>query len=462
MTTTRPRRHLRALLAVPAALALLTSAPPAAASGEIGGSGAEFFLDDQLDGTADHHLVYGRADDAVLVGDWDGDGSDTLAVRRGQVYHLRNSLTSGPADTQIAYGRAGDTVLVGDWDGDGTDTLAVRRGNRYFLSNTLTSGDAETELDYGRAADTVLVGDWDGDGTDTLAVRRGNRYFLSNTLTSGDAETELDYGRAADTVLVGDWDGDGTDTLAVRRGVHLHLSNSLVSGDAERSVSFGRTNDTAFAGDWDGDGADTAGLRRPPAAPTPPPPPPAPPTNGGLVGDPPWAGSGTFVAVPGSVAAPPGAARTVRVRIETERGISVDRPTFGDLVMTTLNASRGWGRHGAVSFARTDGPADVVLRLTTPATVDRLCYPLNTQGYTSCRVGSSVVINAYRWAYGAAPFTGAGGSLTSYRDYVVNHEVGHFLGHGHVGCPGPGRVAPVMQQQTLGMQGCVPNGWPYP
>jgi hypothetical protein len=225
-------------------------------------------------------------------------------------------------------------------------------------------------------------------------------------------------------------------------------------------MSFGRTGDRAFAGDFDGDGVDTFALRRPPA---PPPTPPAPTTNGGLVGTPPYAGSGTFAAVPGSTAAGnPNASRIVRVRVETERGIGVDRPEFGRLVMSRLNDTRGWGRYGAVSFARTDGPADVVLRLTTPATVDRLCYPLDTQGYTSCRRGNQVIINVNRWAYGAAPFTNAGGSLNHYRDYVVNHEMGHYLGHGHASCGGAGRLAPVMQQQTLFMSGCRPNGWPYP
>ncbi|MCC8082395.1 MAG: DUF2075 domain-containing protein [Lachnospiraceae bacterium] len=111
--------------------------------------------------------------------------------------------------TKVSYGRSADEVLVGDWDGDGIDTLAVRRdGNIYYFSNSINNPNAEvTRVSYGRAADLVLVGDWDGDGIDTLAVRRnGNIYYFSNSISNPDADvTVVSYGRAADAVYVGTW-----------------------------------------------------------------------------------------------------------------------------------------------------------------------------------------------------------------------------------------------------------------
>ena len=57
-----------------------------------------------------HQVVVGDRDE-VYVGDWNGSGTDTLAVRRANVFFVRNSITTGPADVVFGYGKASDTVL---------------------------------------------------------------------------------------------------------------------------------------------------------------------------------------------------------------------------------------------------------------------------------------------------------------------------------------------------------------
>jgi hypothetical protein len=235
----------------------------------VGGVGVQYFLNDSFSGKANIELIYGEHGDEVYVGDWDGNGSDTLMVRRGSTFYVRNSATSGPADSVFVYGNPGDTVLVGDWDGNGSDTLAVRRGNQFLVKNSVTTGVADSEFLYGDYGDTVLVGNWDGVAGDTLVVRRANRYFVKNDLTTGVASSDFYYGDPSDVVLVGRWSVDQAgDTLGVRRGNAYFLRNSLVSGPADRVLNYGDASDTAFSGDWNGDGVDTLGVRR-----VPPPPP---------------------------------------------------------------------------------------------------------------------------------------------------------------------------------------------
>ncbi|PYF95917.1 hypothetical protein SAMN05216184_1251, partial [Georgenia satyanarayanai] len=224
---------------------------------------AEFHLSNSWAGSTDVHFMYGRWADEVLIGDWDGDGKDTIAVRRGNRFHVSNAQQGGDADTVITYGRPGDVILVGDWDGDGTDTFAVRRGAEYHVKNSLTGGDADAVFHYGRENDAVMVGDWDGNGTDTFAVRRGATYHVKNSLTGGDADTAFTYGRPADVTLAGDWDGDGRDTFTVRRGATYHVNNALRGGAPDTVVTFGRAGDEVHVGDWDGNGTDTLGVRRP-------------------------------------------------------------------------------------------------------------------------------------------------------------------------------------------------------
>ena len=172
----------------------------------------------------------------------------------------------------------------------------------------------------------------------------------------------------------------------------------------------------------------------------------------------PDAGRGTLGVVRGNVAAP-GPGQVVRVRVEVERGLDIDRQAFARFVLATLNDPRSWSHGGARSFARTEGPAAIRVVLASPRTSAGMCRPLITYGRLSCRSGDAAVLTLYRWVKAIDEYRG---NRTGYRRYVVNHEVGHLLRHGHQQCPGAGRRAPLMMQQTKGLQGCRPNPWPYP
>jgi hypothetical protein len=202
-----------------------------------------------------------------------------------------------------------------------------------------------------------------------------------------------------------------------------------------------------------GDAAERSAPPRPRAAPPPPTTAPSPAPTVVPRGD------GDLHVVPGT-SAPSGTGRRTPYVVEVEGGLGVEVPAFVAEVERVLADPRSWGAGGRRSFQRVPG-GDVRFRvaLASPATTDRLCAPLDTAGRVSCANGDRAVLNAARWVAGARSYAG---HLHAYRAYVVNHEVGHALGRGHQACPGPGAPAPVMLQQTLGLDGCEQNPWPYP
>lgn len=169
------------------------------------------------------------------------------------------------------------------------------------------------------------------------------------------------------------------------------------------------------------------------------------------------AATGEVMTVAGS-SAPTEGAEVVRYSVEVEIGLAIDADCFAAVVESVLADERSWGGSGRLSLQRVDqGPVDFRVALLSPARTDAECAPLETNGIFSCWSGTRAAINVWRWEHGTADYADA---LAMYREYVINHEVGHALTHGHVECPAPGEPAPVMQQQTKGLDGCSPNGYP--
>ncbi|UPT44527.1 DUF3152 domain-containing protein [Streptomyces sp. WAC00303] len=179
--------------------------------------------------------------------------------------------------------------------------------------------------------------------------------------------------------------------------------------------------------------------------------------------------SGTFEAVPG-LAKAPGKGQKHRYRIDVEKGLGLDAGLFAEAVQKTLNDDRSWAHNGAMTFERiSSGTPDFVITLASPGTTGDWCAKSGldtTIDNVSCDSAATdrVMINAYRWAQGAATFGPK--ELLPYRQMLINHEVGHRLGHNHVSCRTPGALAPVMQQQTktLELEGikCRANPWVHP
>ncbi|MFJ3938712.1 DUF3152 domain-containing protein [Streptomyces parvus] len=179
--------------------------------------------------------------------------------------------------------------------------------------------------------------------------------------------------------------------------------------------------------------------------------------------------TGEFEAVPG-LAKAPGKGQKHRYRIDVEKGLGLDAGLFAEAVQKTLNDDRSWAHNGAMTFERiSSGQPDFVITLASPGTTGDWCAKSGldtTIDNVSCDSASTdrIMINAYRWAQGAATF--GPDKLLSYRQMLINHEVGHRLGYNHVNCRTPGALAPVMQQQTktLELEGikCKPNPWVHP
>ncbi|MEL6983579.1 MAG: DUF3152 domain-containing protein [Actinomycetota bacterium] len=151
----------------------------------------------------------------------------------------------------------------------------------------------------------------------------------------------------------------------------------------------------------------------------------------------------------------------VPLRLRLDRRVGDEATAgFAELVQAVLTDPRGWAKAGYL-FTFDDTDYDYTLVLAEGDEVDSLCLPYDTFGRFSCQIGPVVALNADRWRSAVESWPA---SLDEYRTMLVNHEVGHLIGQHHPAsrCPGAGQPAPVMAQQSSGVDPCTANPWPLP
>lgn len=156
-------------------------------------------------GVANVTFFFGNPGDYPLIGDFNGDGKDTVSVYRqgeSRVYVVNklgnNGGGLGAAEYSFYFGKPGDKPFVGDFNGNGKDSVGLHRPSTglVYFRNTLTQGNAHQSFLYGNPGDVIMAGDWDGDGDDTVAVYRPSmsRIYVSLSNSSGFADYTLRVG----------------------------------------------------------------------------------------------------------------------------------------------------------------------------------------------------------------------------------------------------------------------------
>ena len=180
-----------------------------------------------------------------LMGDWDGDGTETPGIFVRGRWELWNQLVRPRApDIVGSLGQGGDIPVTGDWNGDGVTDVGVVRGSTWFVSLGPMPADVSAtvwrQFTFGTPRGVPVAGDWNGDGVSGPGTVHGRHWRLAPSVDALSRTTSATYGRPGDVPVVGDWDGDGIDGLGVVRGQTWYLQDSVRSHLASRTLRLSR------------------------------------------------------------------------------------------------------------------------------------------------------------------------------------------------------------------------------
>ena len=179
--------------------------------------GFVYLRNSNTQGIADIRFFFGNPGDIPMAGDFDNDGCDTVGIYRPSetTFYVINDLGAnngglGPADFSFIFGDPGDKPFVGDFNGDGIDTIGLHRESTgiVYFRQTNTTGVADAEFFYGNPDDRFVAGDWViVDGVQTPGVYRPSNatFFLRDSNTQGVGDVSFTFGTGTEMPIAGIW-----------------------------------------------------------------------------------------------------------------------------------------------------------------------------------------------------------------------------------------------------------------
>ncbi len=253
------------------------------------GNGTVSVLLNNGDGTFGPQVTYavGMVPDAIVAGDFTGDGPLDLAVANADAVPASGSYgggstpqwgtgtvsvllgngdgTFGPQVT-YAVGSDPDAIVPGDFTGNGQLDLAVTNANNGTLSVLLGNGNGsfQPQVTYavGTVPDAIVAGDFTGNGRLDLAVANEHDGTVSVLLNAGNAgfqpQVISGLGSSPSAIVAGDFTSNGQLDLAVANSEDNTVSVLLGNGDGtflpQVTYGVGADPDAIVAGDFTGDG----------------------------------------------------------------------------------------------------------------------------------------------------------------------------------------------------------------
>ena len=165
-------------------------------------------------GIAHIRFFFGDPGDVPVAGDFNNDGFDTVSIYRpsNQTFYIINELGEndgglGPADFSYVFGNPGDKPFVGDFNGNGVETVGLHRESTglVYYRNEHSTGNADNQFIFGDPGDRLIAGDWTGGGPFTPALFRPSNttMFFKYTNAPGNADDQWSGGNSTWTPVSG-------------------------------------------------------------------------------------------------------------------------------------------------------------------------------------------------------------------------------------------------------------------